>query len=369
MEISDEDNLRLNVLLMQNLLALRIDESRMQIFALTDQGEAKIQLSRPSRDVLYLRKIRELISDHVMDLPGGYPVFLDRWTRSNQKRDENILQNLLLLGEPEAVVAVVHDPDISPELARRAWWAMQAGENARCLLSNPAIIKADIGKEIAAWLFEFLPFETEPQAIFNSVRLLLQDGLCEQTMQQQLWQWAQRKATFNIGFLQAMPDELPESQPAQQEFEQIQTDLEALLTKNDPRAALLIKVLSPEGQAFLHTIKLAMSKLADQETAMALFDLLGNYFSYFKIIDVKHHNSADACQYSEQLIHSDELSELTRLIPDQDEKILACLCLAQVEGSLLTSFFSHSRMVGSLMRRKMSPWTDPLLKHIEQLCS
>ena len=48
---------------------------------------------------------REFLASHVLGSPGGYPVFINRWTRMGQARDEN-LQRLLMLGEPEAVVAV-----------------------------------------------------------------------------------------------------------------------------------------------------------------------------------------------------------------------------------------------------------------------
>ena len=40
-----------------------------------------------------------------------------------QARDDSLAQ-LLLLGEPEAVVAAVHAPGLTDELAARAWWAM-----------------------------------------------------------------------------------------------------------------------------------------------------------------------------------------------------------------------------------------------------
>ena len=50
-------------------------------------------------------------------------MYLQRWTRMGQMRDES-LEQLLLLGEPEAVVAVVCAPGLTDELARRAWWAM-----------------------------------------------------------------------------------------------------------------------------------------------------------------------------------------------------------------------------------------------------
>ena len=45
-----------------------------------------------------------MLSNHALSSPGGYPVFLQRWTRMGQAKDAQ-LEKLLLLGESEAVVA------------------------------------------------------------------------------------------------------------------------------------------------------------------------------------------------------------------------------------------------------------------------
>ena len=106
MELTNEDTLRLNVLLANKPQAIRIDESSMTVLGLTPQGEVRVKLNPSGRNEPYLRKVRELLSGHVLGSPGGYPVYLKRWTRMGQMRDES-LEQLLLLGEPEAVVAAV----------------------------------------------------------------------------------------------------------------------------------------------------------------------------------------------------------------------------------------------------------------------
>src|SRR5210317_1483828 len=121
MPLSNEDNLRLNVLLRQNLLALRIDGSKMIVDALTDRGEGQVVLNPNCRDEKYVAMVKELISTHVLGSPIGYPVYIHRWTRMGQSRKEESLQNLLKLGEPEAVVAVAHTEGLPVELARHAW--------------------------------------------------------------------------------------------------------------------------------------------------------------------------------------------------------------------------------------------------------
>src|SRR6056297_2633860 len=144
MELSNEDALRLNVLLNQDLQAIRIDESKMIVYGLSDKGEASISLNPNCRDEQYLKQVKELISTHVLGSPGGYPVFLRRWTRMGQTRDESLAQ-LLLLGEPEAVVAVVHAPGLTHEFARRAWWAMPTAENARRMLEREVVVQSPLG--------------------------------------------------------------------------------------------------------------------------------------------------------------------------------------------------------------------------------
>ena len=180
----------------------------MTVLGLTPQGEVRVQLNPSGRNEPYLRKVRELLSGHVLGSPGGYPVYLKRWTRMGQMRDES-LEQLLLLGEPEAVVAAVCAPGISDELARRAWWAMEDAENGRRLLSSPAVAGGRMGPVLAAYLVDYLPFETEPEPMIESVRLVLQPGLLDAAGRADLWKKARRKLAYYVGFLAAVPDELP----------------------------------------------------------------------------------------------------------------------------------------------------------------
>ncbi|HIP53125.1 MAG TPA: hypothetical protein EYH03_03835 [Chromatiales bacterium] len=155
MELSSEDALRLNVLLSNKPQAIRIDESRMVLYGLTESGEAKIKLNPTGKDEQYLKKVRETLSTHVTGSPGGYPVYLRRWTRMGQIREDN-LDRLLLLGEPEAVIAVACAKGLNNELAHRAWWALPEPDNARRMLSNPAVVAGDMGKELAEFLIDYL---------------------------------------------------------------------------------------------------------------------------------------------------------------------------------------------------------------------
>ena len=253
MELSHEDSLRLNVLLTQELQAIRIDESAMIVYALTSIGEAKVQLVPSCRDDRYLRNIRELFSTHALGSPGGYPVYLKRWTRMRQTRAES-LRGLLMLGEPEAIVAVANAPGLTEEFARCAWWAMPTADIARRLLENPNVSNSEIGKELAQYLLEFMPFETEAFAIVESVRLVLQADLISETQRHGLWSKANRKSAFYVGFLHATPDTLPEMAAAHPQWQATQECLQKLCDNNNHYAIQLCRLLSGSGQTFMATV-------------------------------------------------------------------------------------------------------------------
>jgi hypothetical protein len=375
MELSSEDSLRLNVLLAQELKAVRIDESRMTVYALTPQGEARVALHPTVRDDQYLRGVRELFSSHVMGSPGGYPVFLKRWTRMGQTRD-NMLASLLLLGEPEAVVAVAHAPGLTPELARLAWWAMPEAENARRMLEHPVVAASEMGCELARHLVEYLPFETEAKAVIDTVRLVLQPGLVSDAVRSDLWVKAARKGGYFVGFLQAAPDDLPEPSPAHAEAEVVTAALAELCAVDNPYAQALCRALSPQGQAFIKTAEAAMDKLADEDGTVALFKVIGAYFGK----GLREACPAGSrCGDSEAaLVHAEVcvtapatlapmLTPVLEAVPTQRERLVALLTLALAGEEILDSFFAHSDAVGPLMRRKLAPWTEPMLAQMRRL--
>ena len=294
-----------------------------------------------------------------------------------QDRENSSLHGLLQLGEPEAVMAVVHAPSLTPELARLAWWVMPAAENARCMLGASQVADSDIGRELAEFLIEYLPFETEAEALLNSVRLVLQPGLVSEEVHQDLWQRASRKGTIYVSFLQAMPDALPEVAGSHSAYYEVQSALATLLEKDNSVAKQLCRTMSPAGQTFLKTVVKAMEKLADESAAVALFDVIGKYFG--AALPKGNSEAIEAGRTSELAVafaqtyvteagrcHS-ELAEVQQTLTEHGEKLTAMVALSFASESLLDSFFSHSDAVGPLMRRKMKAWTEPMLEQIKLL--
>ncbi|MGD8594813.1 MAG: sulfur reduction protein DsrS, partial [Gammaproteobacteria bacterium] len=277
MELSHEDSLRLNVLVKQDLYAVRIDEASMTVHALTAKGEARVQLNPNCRDDAYLRRIRELLSTHALGSPGGYPVYLKRWTRMGQMREQS-LDSLLILGEPEAVIAVAHAAGLTEEIARRAWWVMPTAEVARKMLECANVANSELGRELAHFLIEFLPFEAESFDVVHSVRLVLQPGLIDESIRLGLWKKAARKSAYYVGFLYADPKVLPRELGEHAELPQLLQQLKPLLEKGNSVVTQLVQVLSGSGQNYLQTIENALEKIADQDVMVALLNALQRYF-------------------------------------------------------------------------------------------
>ena len=167
MPLSNEDSLRLNILCSQPVKAIRINDSSMVLTALTDKGEARIELSPNQKEDRYLREVREFLSERFLGMPGGFPRHLGRWTRMGDAHHS--VDKMLLLGETEAVVALAYSSKLNAEQAAYAWWACQSPEIARNLLNNQAVVESDLGKELASFLLEFLPFEAKPLDVVHSV--------------------------------------------------------------------------------------------------------------------------------------------------------------------------------------------------------
>ncbi|MDB4575801.1 hypothetical protein N9112_02460 [bacterium] len=374
MELSAEDSLRLNVLLSQELHAVRIDESKMTVFALTAKGEAKVPLNAIGKDEPYIKEIKALFSTHVMGSPGGYPVYLKRWTRMGQARDDSLAQ-LLLLGEPEAVVAAVHAPGLTDELAARAWWAMPTSENARRMLEKKAVVEGETGKVLAEFLVEFLPFEEEQSDMIESVRLVLQPGLISQQEKEKLWSKTKTKRSFYVGFLHACADDLPVEVDAHENYDVIKQQLEPLLEEASPYALMLEKVLNAKGQAFVKTAEDALKKPGNQDVVVSLLEAISKYFETI-LPDKFTDDDIDAiCSEAQALCRSDNealnkvVASLQGSVEDVRKYLSAMTVLACLSVKLVNPIFARSDAIGTVMRKKIKPVTDPVVEQLHILRS
>lgn len=324
-ELTAEDQLRLSVLLSEDLHAIRVDEVGMVLHALTANGEAALPLHPNCKPERYLRLVREELSSHVLGSPGGYPVFLSRWTRHGQMESANLGQ-LLRIGEPEAVVAVVHSPALTDELAGYAWWAMPTIEHARLMLARPDVARGRMGPVLAEFLIEHLPFLQEDHlAIMDTVAVLLDSGVLTGPQREAVWRRGRQQNSYYVAFLERGADAIPVClRDAGRE-----TVAAARPVETGP--------LSDAGLAFAGAALTILERPETQEVVSRTLRAIGHYYASTQ----PGGNPGDI-----------------------DE---ACSRLAGVRAELTAPVFARSSAIGSLMRRRIAPLIAPVVADLERL--
>lgn len=352
-ELSPEDSLRLQVLLAQDLKAVRIDEASMTLHALTDQGEASVPLSPNCRADKYLRLVRELLSGHALGSPGGYPVYLSRWTRHGQMEGGN-LGRLLLTGEEEAVVAVVHSPALTDELARHAWWTMPTIENARLMLRREAVARGTMGKVLADFLAEHLPFlQDDHLGIMDTVAVLIHSRALSPASLEATWKKGKRGNSHYVAFLEMLAGDLPCPLAPHPEHDAVAAALAPRLAAGAPDAVGLERALSAQGQTFLAAAGEILERPDTQEVVSRTLNAIGRYFASglnlsAGLAPAAEFHGCDACG---------------AFAPRAE----AALRLARASDAAVQPIFARSTAIGSLMRRKIEPVVAPLLADIRLL--
>jgi len=341
----------------------------MCLYGLTDLGEVQIQLNSTCRDQQYVKQIRELLSNHYLGSPSGFPVTIQRWARMGQNRIEN-LDELLLLAEPNAVIAVVYAEGLTDDLARRAWWAMEDAENARQMLRVPAVVEGEMASRLAAFLVEFLPFETETEQIMETVRLVLQPGLVSTDAKHELWKKARRKSAMYVGFLATLPHDLPGDGDPHAQFDLLDDGLKVLAEQGNELAALLLQVFSIPGQRWLETLGKVFDKPGNQDVVNRTLDVIAAYFSA-AAGETRLDYTIEQLMEEAMVWANDGQDEQVMVIlarcPQLKPQLLALRVLSGAGYNMVRPVFSRSTAIGSLMRRQLEPVLTLLRQQIECL--
>jgi len=347
--LAPEDSFRLEVLFSQDIKAIRIDEASMTLHALTGQGEASIPLSPNCRGEKYLRLVREQLSGYALGSPGGYPVYLTRWTRHGQMEGLN-LGKLLLTGEPEAVLAVVYSPALSDALARYAWWAMPTVENARLMLRREAVASGAMGAVLGEFLVEHLPFLLDDHlAIMDTVAVLIHSRAVGKASLESVWKRGKRANSHYVAFLELAADVLPLPLAAHPLLDAARTALAEPLAAGQPATQALMRAMSAQGQTFIAAAAEILERPETQEVVARALNAIGRYFRGDVPWDeTRAAPVCDACQ---------------AFAP----RLEAAARLAACDESLVRQTFARSTAIGSLMRRKIQPVVAPLLADIRLL--
>jgi len=200
--LTPEDTLRLNVLI-STCVAIRVDVYKLVVVGLTkDKKEQTITLNPDIDSGKYIQAVQKLLVNQVLGSMGGYPSYLKRWSRMGQVSSNN-LGSLLKIGNIEAVVAVANSKNLNEEVLDLVWWCAtntdQQAEIGRFLLTRDFVVQHAVGKKIADYLLEFLPFTDDTTQLIDTTNLLLQDDLISQEAKDRLWKQGMRKTAFLVG--------------------------------------------------------------------------------------------------------------------------------------------------------------------------
>ena len=370
-ELAPEDSLRLSVLMMaQPVHAVRIDDATLTLHALTESGVASVQLHPNCRATPYLARVREFLAGHALGSPSGYPVYLQRWTRMGQTSDRN-LAALLVLGESEAVVAVAHASALTDELARRVWWCQPSMEIARSMLERDSVARGHMGKVLADFVVEHLPFEQDPDARMRSARLVLSGKLTDDQTTAKLWRMAKGVPCYYIGFLDFMANDLPPDEPARADHAVASELLTPLAGTGNAYAQRLLALLDGNGQTFLKAAAAVLARPSTPVVVNALLDAVGRYLEPVGAA-VATDELADLLARARALVHREQpapvaLQALLDAAPEHRTDIQAMLALSGLRSKTAEPWLLRNLAVGAQMRRKIEPLVAPIDSAVQVL--
>jgi hypothetical protein len=273
------------------------------------------------------------------------------------------------------VVAVVNAPGITDEIASRAWWASQTSENARCMLRQPAVVRGRMGPVLAQFLLEFLPFEEEPRDQIQTVRLVLQGELIDANERRRLWEKGRHRNAYHVGFLQALPDDLPAEKSPAPAWEQAGESLQLLVQAGNPFAQQLLRLLGPAGQAFLAAVESVLKKPSNQDVVVELLHALSGHarglpvprprLTRIEAIVAEVDRLTAAAQQGDSTLQA--LADVLRALPGNVHHVRAMLFLGLLDEPVLDPVFAGTDAIGSVMRKKLKPVSDPLFRQIAVL--
>ena len=112
-----------------------------------------------------------------------------------------------------------------------------------------------------------------------------------------------------------------------------------------------------------------MRRPADQDVARGLFRAIGAYFGVLRQDPGQEHKLADVPALADQRLAQPDagLQALLAAAPQYRDALHALLVLAEVGEFTVSPILVRTTAIGSLMRRKLEPVTDPVLEQVAVL--
>jgi hypothetical protein len=200
--------------------------------------------------------------------------------------------------------------------------------------------------------------------VIATIRLILQPRLIDPEARDRIFRLGTHRNVYHIGFLEALPDELPDRLSARADHADYRARLAALAAEGNAPAALLAKLLDSPGQTFLTVSETQLQHPVDKYTVAKLMDIVGNYFRPALGAQKPAREIGAAIAATEKLMNATdgEPTALLQAVPELREEIAAMLTLAHTGEALVTPIIAASTASGTLLRRKLEPVLEPLLK-------
>ena len=201
------------------------------------------------------------------------------------------------------------------------------------------------------------------------MRLVLQGDLTTAGERRQLWEKGRHKNAYIVGFLQGLPDDLPEEHPAHAQRESLQQQLAPLLADGNPFAWQYLRLLSHAGQNFLAGVETVLAKPANQDVMVELMHAVAAYSAQLPLQKQRLETIAGIEQEVDRLLSGQvrEVDEMLRVAPAAVHDIRALLFLAMLDEPVLDPVFSRTDAIGTVMRNKLRPLTGPIQQRIAVL--
>jgi hypothetical protein len=330
-ELAKQDEFKLSILL-KTARAIRIDNYKLEIIGLVGESEKIIKLSPEIDSDLYIKEVQKFLTEKVLGVVGGYPAYLQRWSKMGQVDSSN-LANLLKIGEIGATIAVANSKYLTVDLLPLVWWSAtntdSQAEIGRYLLMRDDFLVSDTAKEIAKFLLEFLPFSENPLDLLNTTNLILQENLISAKQKLKLWKMGARKSYILVSFLARQKGNLP-------------SDNLPFLTFDNPELAV---ASGEQNQIFIRTCKHILNKINEEHTLYKTLEVIHQHFSHPNIL--RTHTIDDINLQLDNL-------QIT------DRKLRARMFLAGVNENLVISEISAHNLSGSTIRKKLSSILSPI---------
>ena len=123
---------------------------------------------------------------------------------------------------------------------------------------------------------------------------------------------------------------------------------------------------SPQGQAEIETFKTVLKKPNDQYVAVEILNTLGKYFRSNINYPGNWRDINELSNYTRDAVSTDGKPMIDDR-PESEPYIYAIIFLSMISETLLDPIFGVTDSIGSVMRKRISPVSELILKQLSVL--